>query len=128
YRRNGLAQASSSRAACTAWNRSIPEPRSQRATCARLTRGMSARRAADPKSTRSASTFVAIATAMLHRLAQRFLLRNRFRCTTGEARLPTLRRTMPAQAEVAELADAPDSKSGGLRAVWVRFPPSASQG
>ena len=28
-------------------------------------------------------------------------------------------------AEVAELADAPDSKSGGLRAVWVRFPPSA---
>src|ERR687884_1526650 len=30
-----------------------------------------------------------------------------------------------SQAEVAELADAPDSKSGGLRAVWVRFPPSA---
>src|SRR4051812_47151770 len=29
------------------------------------------------------------------------------------------------QAEVAELADAPDSKSGGLRAVWVRPPPSA---
>ena len=29
------------------------------------------------------------------------------------------------EAEVAELADAPDSKSGGLRAVWVRFPPSA---
>src|ERR671924_1902487 len=28
-------------------------------------------------------------------------------------------------AEVAELADAPDSKSGGPRAVWVRFPPSA---
>src|SRR5918911_3724708 len=29
------------------------------------------------------------------------------------------------QAEVAELVDAPDSKSGGLRVVWVRFPPSA---
>src|SRR5439155_18269143 len=29
------------------------------------------------------------------------------------------------QAEVAELADAPDSKSGSLRGVWVRFPPSA---
>src|SRR5919199_184505 len=29
------------------------------------------------------------------------------------------------RAEVAELADAPDSKSGGLRAVWVRSPPSA---
>jgi integrase len=27
---------------------------------------------------------------------------------------------------VAELADAPDSKSGSLRGVWVRFPPSAS--
>src|SRR3954465_11486428 len=33
--------------------------------------------------------------------------------------------TMRAQAEVAELADAPDSKSGSLRGVWVRFPPSA---
>src|SRR3954467_9995292 len=32
------------------------------------------------------------------------------------------------QAEVAELADAPDSKSGSLRGVWVRFPPSALQG
>src|SRR3954470_15127294 len=32
---------------------------------------------------------------------------------------------MTAQAEVAELADAPDSKSGSLRGVWVRFPPSA---
>src|SRR5438132_11389121 len=30
-----------------------------------------------------------------------------------------------ARAEVAELADAPDSKSGSLRGVWVRFPPSA---
>src|SRR5512141_1839640 len=30
------------------------------------------------------------------------------------------------RAEVAELADAPDSKSGSLRGVWVRFPPSAS--
>ena len=29
------------------------------------------------------------------------------------------------RAEVAELADAPDSKSGSLRGVWVRFPPSA---
>src|SRR5205823_11262903 len=29
-------------------------------------------------------------------------------------------------AEVAEPVDAPDSKSGGLRAVWVRLPPSAS--
>src|SRR4051794_183355 len=28
--------------------------------------------------------------------------------------------TMRAQAEVAELADAPDSKSGSLRGVWVR--------
>src|SRR5215475_10182304 len=34
---------------------------------------------------------------------------------------------MVRPAEVAELADAPDSKSGGLRAVWVRFPPSASR-
>src|SRR6266516_1297223 len=34
---------------------------------------------------------------------------------------------MRRQAEVAELADAPDSKSGGLRAVWVRLPPSASR-
>src|SRR5438045_8889250 len=31
----------------------------------------------------------------------------------------------PERAEVAELADAPDSKSGSLRGVWVRFPPSA---
>jgi predicted ABC-type ATPase len=29
------------------------------------------------------------------------------------------------QAGVAELADAPDSKSGGRKAVWVRFPPPA---
>ncbi len=28
-------------------------------------------------------------------------------------------------AEVAELVDAPDSKSGGGDTVWVRFPPSA---
>src|SRR5215216_122488 len=33
--------------------------------------------------------------------------------------------TMLNAAEVAELADAPDSKSGSLRGVWVRFPPSA---
>ena len=32
---------------------------------------------------------------------------------------------MQVHAEVAELADAPDSKSGSLRGVWVRFPPSA---
>src|SRR4051794_16138818 len=31
-------------------------------------------------------------------------------------------------AEVAELADAPDSKSGSPRGVWVRFPPSALAG
>ena len=31
------------------------------------------------------------------------------------------------RAEVAELVDAPDSKSGSLRGVWVRFPPSASR-
>jgi hypothetical protein len=30
-------------------------------------------------------------------------------------------------AEVAELADAPDSKSGDRKVVRVRFPPSASQ-
>ena len=30
-----------------------------------------------------------------------------------------------AHAEVAELADAPDSKSGARQGVWVRFPPSA---
>src|SRR5439155_7979101 len=33
-----------------------------------------------------------------------------------------------ASAEVAELVDAPDSKSGSLRGVWVRFPPSALDG
>src|SRR5580765_5104053 len=33
----------------------------------------------------------------------------------------------PSPAEVAELADAPDSISGSLRGVWVRFPPSASR-
>src|SRR5262249_14129213 len=54
------------------------------------------------------------------RLAQHLLLGNTICCANRP-------RTMPLQAEVAELADAPDSKSGGLRAVWVRFPPSASQ-
>ena len=34
--------------------------------------------------------------------------------------------TLSGRAEVAELADAPDSKSGSLRGVGVRFPPSAS--
>ena len=29
-----------------------------------------------------------------------------------------------ANAEVAELVDAPDSKSGGSDIMWVRFPPS----
>ncbi len=33
--------------------------------------------------------------------------------------------TIPWQAEVAELVDAPDSKSGSLRGVWVQVPPSA---
>jgi hypothetical protein len=66
---------------------------------------------------RSASTLVAIATAMVLRVAQHFVLR-----VFGGV---PWRRT---HAEVAELADAPDSKSGGLRAVWVRFPPSASHG
>jgi hypothetical protein len=35
--------------------------------------------------------------------------------------------TIAPRAEVAELADAMDSKSIALRGVWVRFPPSASQ-
>ena len=34
--------------------------------------------------------------------------------------------TVAFQAEVAELADAPDSKSGAFTGVWVRVPPSAS--
>ena len=32
---------------------------------------------------------------------------------------------MFGRAEVAELADAPDSKSGARKGVWVRVPPSA---
>src|SRR5215211_569745 len=32
---------------------------------------------------------------------------------------------LQGHAGVAELVDAPDSKSGGLRAVWVRVPPPA---
>ena len=32
---------------------------------------------------------------------------------------------LPLRAGVAELVDAPDSKSGGGNPVWVRFPPSA---
>jgi hypothetical protein len=31
------------------------------------------------------------------------------------------------QADVAELADAPDSKSGSRKGVWVRPPPSAKR-
>src|SRR4051794_32505851 len=64
YRRRRFDHTSSSRSTFSALSGSIPEPRSQRVTCARLTPSMSARRAAEPKSTRSASTFVAIATAM----------------------------------------------------------------
>src|SRR6185437_10239624 len=36
------------------------------------------------------------------------------------------RATIVPPAEVAELADAPDSKSGARKGVWVRSPPSAS--
>src|SRR4051812_31765787 len=36
--------------------------------------------------------------------------------------------TVVFQAEVAELVDAPDSKSGEGDLVWVRVPPSASDG
>ena len=51
------------------------------------------------------------------------------------AALPPALGTWPAasltysdsRAEVAELADAPDSKSGAREGVWVRFPPSASR-
>src|SRR3954451_17766494 len=45
--------------------------------------------------------------------------------TATKARLRLSASTMLDAAEVAELADAPDSKSGSLRGVWVRFPPSA---
>src|SRR5262249_14930667 len=38
-----------------------------------------------------------------------------------------LMRGRAARAEVAELVDAPDSKSGSGDRVWVRFPPSAPQ-
>ncbi len=44
---------------------------------------------------------------------------------SGTKLLPDRRVRFPQRAEVAELADAPDSKSGSLRGVWVRFPPSA---
>src|SRR5688572_30007235 len=45
------------------------------------------------------------------------------RCATGQVYEGAL--YTGARAEVAELADAPDSKSGSLRGVGVRFPPSA---
>src|ERR1043166_8991936 len=55
---------------------------------------------------------------------------------TSSSRLYCVRRETPIpagagyhhlSAEVAELADAPDSKSGSPRGGWVRFPPSASR-
>src|SRR4029453_4345236 len=53
-------------------------------------------------------------------------------CRTGSSRNRRPQRAVnraprvPSRcAEVAELADAPDSKPGSLRGVWVRFPPSA---
>ena len=45
------------------------------------------------------------------------------RLTPRRARMRTSTVTLPA--EVAELADAPDSKSGAREGVWVRAPPSA---
>ena len=49
---------------------------------------------------------------------------------TTRPRIPsswwTDRATLRRRAEVAELADAPDSKSGAREGVWVRSPPSAS--
>src|ERR1700710_1933752 len=50
----------------------------------------------------------------------------RLYCAGPKSPIEPSRATIPGQAEVAELADAPDSKSGSLRGVWVRFPPSAS--
>src|SRR5438046_9113512 len=48
-------------------------------------------------------------------------------CAYGrQGQTPAEREYHAHAAEVAELADAPDSKSGSLRGVWVRFPPSAS--
>src|SRR5438128_8337672 len=45
---------------------------------------------------------------------------------------PIVKKSAPGlrceRAEVAELADAPDSKSGEGNLVWVRVPPSASDG
>jgi hypothetical protein len=42
-----------------------------------------------------------------------------------EARYVCMLTCVNLEAGVAELADAPDSKSGGRKAVWVRFPPPA---
>ena len=45
---------------------------------------------------------------------------------TYTMRHPTSGAGNAVQAEVAELVDAPDSKSGARKGVGVRFPPSAS--
>ena len=45
---------------------------------------------------------------------------------TLRERVINRRDKLPSAAGVAELAEnAPDSKSGGRKAVWVRFPPPA---
>src|SRR4051794_41862558 len=73
-----------------------------------------------------------------------FLLGRRYRCYAARAEGPAPRgrkyRGIPpanatpnrgysgSRAEVAELVDAPDSKSGAFTGVWVRVPPSALAG
>jgi hypothetical protein len=60
-----------------------------------------------------------------------FFIRRQSQTQTLEHPSPPLWRIAPRclynqpHAGVAELADAPDSKSGGRKAVWVRFPPPA---